>query len=177
MKRFPIKVILLSLFIVINLTVICTFPTSMSDNDSEEVVNNLVTFLNKNDMTVFPTIINKETKKVSSATLQNFIEDRDAFAKNILGAKKEVTKNGETYTANGNQVIFDGNDLGQMTERELRKARQSMGIIFQQFQLLAQRNGLQNVCFPLELQGMDKKKREEKKQNIINSRKKNRRNY
>lgn len=47
MKRFPIKVILLSLFIVINLTVICTFPTSMSDNDSEEVVNNLVTFLNK----------------------------------------------------------------------------------------------------------------------------------
>ena len=91
MKRFPIKVILLSLFIVINLTVICTFPTSMSDNDSEEVVNNLVTFLNKNDITVSPTIIDKETKKVSSATLQNFIEDRDAFAKNILGAKKEVT--------------------------------------------------------------------------------------
>ena len=55
------------------------------------------------------TIIEKETKKVSSATLQNFIEDRDAFAKNILGAKKEVTKNGETYTANENQVIFDGN--------------------------------------------------------------------
>ncbi len=109
MKRFPIKVILLSLFIVINLTVICTFPTSMSDNDSEEVVNNLVTFLNKNDITVSPTIIDKETKKVSSATLQNFIEDRDAFAKNILGAKKEVTKNGETYTANENQVIFDGN--------------------------------------------------------------------
>lgn len=96
MKRFPIKVILLSLFIVINLTVICTFPTSMSDNDSEEVVNNLATFLNKNDITVSPTIIDKETKKVSSATLQNFIEDRDAFAKNILGEKKEVTKNGET---------------------------------------------------------------------------------
>ena len=96
MKRFPIKVILLSLFIVINLTVICTFPTSMSDNDSEEVVNNPATFLNKNDITVSPTIIDKETKKVSSATLQNFIEDRDAFAKNILGAKKEVTKNGET---------------------------------------------------------------------------------
>ena len=60
MKRFPIKVILLSLFIVINLTVICTFPTSMSDNDSEEVVNNLVTFLNKNDITVSP--IKKQKK-------------------------------------------------------------------------------------------------------------------
>ena len=63
MKRFPIKVILLSLFIVINLTVICTFPTSMSDNDSEEVVNNLVTFLNKNDITVSPTIIDKVQRK------------------------------------------------------------------------------------------------------------------
>lgn len=30
----------------------------------------------------------------------------------------------------GGQVIFDGNDLGQMTEKELRKARQSMGMIF-----------------------------------------------
>ena len=40
-----------------------------------------------------------------------------------------------------------------------------MGMIFQQFQLLAQRNVLQNVCFPLELQGMDKKKREDAKKN------------
>ena len=87
MKRFPIKVILLSLFIVINLTVICTFPTSMSDNDSEEVVNNLVTFLNKNDITVSLTIIDKETKSFFCHTA-NFIEDRDAFAKNILGKKK-----------------------------------------------------------------------------------------
>ena len=67
----------------------------------------------------------------------------------------------------GGQVIFDGNDLGQMTEREFRKARQSMGMIFQQFQLLAQRNVLQNVCFPLELQGMDKKKREEKARELL----------
>ena len=67
----------------------------------------------------------------------------------------------------GGQVIFDGNDLGQMTEKKLRKARQSMGMIFQQFQLLAQRNVLQNVCFPLELQGMDKKKREEKARELL----------
>ncbi|MFR7510740.1 MAG: methionine ABC transporter ATP-binding protein [Muribaculaceae bacterium] len=67
----------------------------------------------------------------------------------------------------GGQVIFDGNDLGQMTEKELRKARQSMGMIFQQFQLLAQRNVLQNVCFPLELQGKDKKKREEKARELL----------
>ena len=74
MKRFPIKVILLSLFIVINLTVICTFPTSMSDNDSEEVVNNLVTFLNKNDITVSPTIIDKETKLTREEDVQKLYE-------------------------------------------------------------------------------------------------------
>ena len=74
MKRFPIKVILLSLFIVINLTVICTFPTSMSDNDSEEVVNNLVTFLNKNDITVSPTIIDKETKQTRKEDVKKLYE-------------------------------------------------------------------------------------------------------
>ncbi len=34
-----------------------------------------------------------------------------------------------------------------------RLARQSMGMIFQQFNLLSQRNVLQNVCFPLEIAG------------------------
>ena len=32
-----------------------------------------------------------------------------------------------------------------------------MGMIFQQFNLLAQRNVLQNVCFPMELAGASKK--------------------
>lgn len=109
MKRFPLKVILLSLFIIINLTVICTFPNSVSENDSEEVINELVTFLNKNNITVSPSVIDKENKKVSSVTLKNFIEDKDVFVSNILGTGEKITKNGETYTANENQVIFDGN--------------------------------------------------------------------
>ena len=54
-------------------------------------------------------------------------------------------------------VIFDGADLGQLRESELLKARQSMGMIFQQFNLLMQRNALQNICFPLEIAGMPKK--------------------
>ena len=87
MKRFPIKVILLSLFIVINLTVICTFPTSMSDNDSEEVVNNLVTFLNKNDITVSPTIIDKETKKVY--TNRKEYQDYNSVKENISDIQKK----------------------------------------------------------------------------------------
>lgn len=54
-------------------------------------------------------------------------------------------------------VIFDGADLGLLPERELLKARQSMGMIFQQFNLLMQRNALQNICFPLEIAGVSKK--------------------
>ena len=54
-------------------------------------------------------------------------------------------------------VIFDGADLGALPERDLLKARQSMGMIFQQFNLLMQRNALQNICFPLEIAGVPKK--------------------
>ncbi|HKL79980.1 MAG TPA: ATP-binding cassette domain-containing protein [Mobilitalea sp.] len=54
-------------------------------------------------------------------------------------------------------VIFDGTDLAGIKEKELLKVRQSMGMIFQQFNLLMQRTTLQNICFPLEIAGMPKK--------------------
>lgn len=52
------------------------------------------------------------------------------------------------------EVLFEGESLGNMSPAQLRKTRQSMGMIFQQFNLLAQRNVLRNVCFPLELGDM-----------------------
>lgn len=51
----------------------------------------------------------------------------------------------------GGSVEFDGRDLADFTPAELRKARQSMGMIFQQFNLLMQRSVLKNVTFPLEV--------------------------
>lgn len=54
-------------------------------------------------------------------------------------------------------VLFENKSLTAMRPREQRLARQSMGMIFQQFNLLAQRNVLQNVCFPLEIAGVSKK--------------------
>lgn len=51
-------------------------------------------------------------------------------------------------------VLFDGLDLAELTSKQLLKARQSMGMIFQQFNLLMQRNALQNICFPLEIAGV-----------------------
>lgn len=52
-------------------------------------------------------------------------------------------------------VLFDGRDLCKLTDYELRQARHSMGMIFQQFNLLMQRTAEGNVCFPMELVGTD----------------------
>lgn len=54
------------------------------------------------------------------------------------------------------KVIFEGQNLSAMKESQKRMARRSMGMIFQQFNLLAQRNVLQNVCFPMEIAGISK---------------------
>ena len=56
----------------------------------------------------------------------------------------------------GGQVLFEGRDLCRLDDKELREARRSMGMIFQQFNLLMQRTALENVCFPLELIGTPK---------------------
>lgn len=60
------------------------------------------------------------------------------------------------------KVIFDGVDLGSLKTKELLKIRQSMSMIFQGFNLLAQRNVLKNVCYPLEIAGFKKKDAEKK---------------
>ena len=52
------------------------------------------------------------------------------------------------------QILVDGRDLTALSPRELRKARKSIGMIFQGFHLLMQRTALENVCFPLELAGV-----------------------
>ena len=55
-------------------------------------------------------------------------------------------------TPTSGEVIFEGVALSTLDRRGINRARQSMGMIFQQFNLLAQRNVLRNVCFPMELQ-------------------------
>ena len=60
------------------------------------------------------------------------------------------------------EVLIDGKDLMRMPRRELLKMRRSIGMIFQGFNLLEQRNVLNNVCYPLEIDGWsreDAKKR------------------
>lgn len=54
------------------------------------------------------------------------------------------------------QVIIDGKELGSLKTKELLKTRQNIGMVFQGFNLLAQRNVIKNICYPLEIAGMKK---------------------
>ncbi len=54
-------------------------------------------------------------------------------------------------------VVVDGKNLMTLSEKELRQARKSIGMIFQHFNLLMQRTCLDNITFPLELIGTPRK--------------------
>ena len=66
----------------------------------------------------------------------------------------------ETPTAG--TVTVRGQQLTQLTARELRLARRKISMIFQGFHLLMQRTCLQNVCFPMELEGVPAAKAKER---------------
>jgi D-methionine transport system ATP-binding protein len=59
-------------------------------------------------------------------------------------------------TPTSGQVFVNGQELTAMSETQLRKARQNIGMIFQHFNLLASRTVFDNVAFPLEIQGLPK---------------------
>ena len=53
-------------------------------------------------------------------------------------------------------VRVNGKNLTELSEKELRKERQKVVMIFQHFNLLMQRTALDNVCFPMEIAGIKK---------------------
>ena len=54
----------------------------------------------------------------------------------------------------GGSVTVDGVDMGALSDKELRQKRREITMIFQGFNLLMQKNCLDNVCFPLRLSGV-----------------------
>lgn len=54
------------------------------------------------------------------------------------------------------KVVLDGKDLTQLSKKELLETRRNIGMIFQGFNLLEQRNVLKNVLYPLEIAGVPK---------------------
>lgn len=66
------------------------------------------------------------------------------------------------------KVLFDGIDLLQATTAQLTDIRRhKMGMVFQHFGLLPQRTVLENIAFPLEIQGIEKHKRIAKAHELI----------
>ncbi|MFP3713220.1 methionine ABC transporter ATP-binding protein [Puerhibacterium sp. TATVAM-FAB25] len=62
-------------------------------------------------------------------------------------------------TTTGGSVVVDGTDLSGLGEARLRGVRAGIGMIFQQFNLLASRTVAGNVAYPLEVAGWSKERR------------------
>ena len=65
------------------------------------------------------------------------------------------------------QVLIDGTDLQSLSEKELRKKRAGIGMIFQGFNLLEQKNVIDNVLLPLKIAGVSKKEAKEKARSLL----------
>ena len=64
-------------------------------------------------------------------------------------------------------VIVDKEDLGTLSDKDLRKKRSNIGMIFQSFNLLQQKSVIDNVSFPLILKGLKKKDAREKARELL----------
>ncbi|WP_062047456.1 methionine ABC transporter ATP-binding protein [Bacillus sp. JCM 19034] len=65
------------------------------------------------------------------------------------------------------QVIVNERELSSLSAKELRKARQDIGMIFQHFNLLWSRTVRENIAFPLEIAGVKKEDRTKRVDELI----------
>ena len=101
----------------------------------------------------------KGNKVVALSNINLSIEKGDIFGIiGMSGAGKSTlvrTVNHIEKPTEGS-VLIDGVDLSSLSEKELRKKRREIGMIFQNFNLLEQKNVIDNICFPLEISGVKK---------------------
>jgi len=65
------------------------------------------------------------------------------------------------------KVLFDGKLLTGLSAKELNLERRRISMIFQQFNLLMQRDAVGNICFPLEIAGVPKAEAAEKARELL----------
>jgi cell division transport system ATP-binding protein len=76
---------------------------------------------------------------------------KSTFLKLLHGAEK---------ISSGEGVLL-GRNIKQLSRAQLSDLRREIGVIFQDYKLLTSRTVLENVAFSLEMQGIERKKREE----------------
>lgn len=114
-----------------------------------------------------------QTDKIHVDAVQNVslhVEKGDIFGIiGLSGAGKSTLVRCINYleTPTSGKVLFKGTDLGSLSPQELRQTRRSISMIFQSFNLLAQRTALKNVCYPLEIAGVPKKEAVEKAKKLL----------
>lgn len=64
-------------------------------------------------------------------------------------------------------IFIDGKEITKLNRKQLRLARQEIGMIFQHFNLLWSRTTEENIAFPLEIAGVPKDEREKRVQELI----------
>ena len=70
-------------------------------------------------------------------------------------------------TPTDGQVLIDGQNVLAMSKKQLLQTRRRMAMIFQQFNLLMQKNVARNVLYPLEIAGAPKKQANERVMELL----------
>jgi len=100
--------------------------------------------------------VQKVTLAISEGTIHGIIGPSGAGKSTLLRLMNMLE------APDQGRVVVGGQDWTSMSEAELRQARRSIGMIFQQFNLLQNRTVSGNVSVPLELAGLPRKERAER---------------
>ncbi|MBK4143474.1 methionine ABC transporter ATP-binding protein [Corynebacterium macginleyi] len=70
-------------------------------------------------------------------------------------------------TPSSGELLLDGQNIVGMSEKKLRGIRRNIGMIFQQFNLMNSRTAAGNIEYPLQLQGIGKRERQQRVQELL----------
>lgn len=112
----------------------------------------------------------KEEEVVALKDINISIEKADIFGIiGMSGAGKSTLVRCLNYLEKPTEgdVIVDDKNLGLLSEKQLRGVRSEIAMIFQHFNLLMQKNVLDNVCFPLKLRKVSRKEARKKAMELL----------